>query len=163
MRSALLQRPIPEQALDAWFDDAVRPSGRGTRPESCPPQVTRPWGVVLREWLMTGWPGQPAIQRKAPEPERSTVPLEAIRQDFIDAVTGIPPAASDALLDRVHFARSLRELWHLRAEVFRLVALHHSQVEAEDRLGWLNRHFPTRSPRSGFGPLNPLPSKDMWP
>jgi len=31
--------------------------------------------------------------------------------------------------------------------------VHHSQHEAERRLARLNRHFPTRSPRSGFAPL----------
>jgi hypothetical protein len=164
MRSALLQHPTPEQPLDAWFDDVVRPSGRGDRPESCPPTApARAWTVVVREWLMAGWPRQPAPQRTAALPQRAALSLETMRQDFIDAVAGIPPAASDDLLDRIHFARGPRELWHLRAEVFRLVALHHSQAEADERLSWLNRHFPTRSARSGFGPLNAIPSKDMWP
>jgi hypothetical protein len=31
----------------------------------------------------------------------------------------------------------------------------HSQHQAELRLGQLNRHFPTRAPRSGFVPLEP--------
>ena len=55
---------------------------------------------------------------------------------------------------------SLRELWHLRAEVFSLVSLQHSQHAADTRLAQLNRHFPSRSPRSGFGALEP---RDMWP
>ena len=42
-------------------------------------------------------------------------------------------------------------------EVFKLVALHFSQAEAQCRLDRLNRHFPTRSPRSGFAPLDPHP------
>jgi hypothetical protein len=59
-----------------------------------------------------------------------------------------------ALRERVGAARSLRELWHLRTEVFRVVSLEHSQFEAELRLTDLNRHFPTRAPRSGFAPLS---------
>jgi hypothetical protein len=55
----------------------------------------------------------------------------------------------------VDSARSLRELWHLRSEVYRLVALQTSQSEAERRLADLNHHFPTRAPRSGFAPLTP--------
>lgn len=163
MRSALLDRPTPEQPLDAWFVDGLRPAGRGTRPEVCPPQATagRPWAQALREWLTSGWSGaRPAAVTTT---TRSAPALEAVRQDFIDAVEGIRPAASDDLLDRIHYARSLRELWHLRAELFRLVALHRSQAEADERLSWLSRHFPTRAPRSGFAPLNPIPSKDMWP
>jgi hypothetical protein len=31
-------------------------------------------------------------------------------------------------------ARSLRELWHLRADTFRVVGISHSQTEAERRL-----------------------------
>jgi hypothetical protein len=165
MRSALLDRPTPEQPLDVWFVEGLRPAGRGVRPEVCPPQAAapRPWAQTLREWLSRGWSGQRPATTATPVPLRTAPALETVRQDFIDAVDGIPPAASDALLDRIHFARSLRELWHLRAELFRLVALHHSQAEADERLSWLNRHFPTRAPRSGFAPLNPIPSKDMWP
>ena len=62
------------------------------------------------------------------------------------------PDAGD-LVHRVEQARSLREFWHLRADVFHLVALQHSQAEAEHRMADLNRHFPTRSPRSAFAPL----------
>ena len=51
--------------------------------------------------------------------------------------------------ERVRIARSLRDLWHLRPEVFRLVALRHSQAEAHQRLDRLNRHF--RRARRGRG------------
>jgi len=37
--------------------------------------------------------------------------------------------------------------------VYRLVAIAHSQSEAEARLALLARHFPTRSPRSQLAPL----------
>ena len=45
------------------------------------------------------------------------------------------------------------QLWHLRAELYHVVAVYHSQHEAERRLAELNGHFPTRAPRSGFVPL----------
>ena len=92
----------------------------------------------------------------APAPLDSAPPLNrlpAVRHDFAACVTDVPPAAARALLGHIDQARSLRDLWHLRAEVFNLVALHHSQTEAETRLTRLNRHFPTRAPRSGFTPL----------
>ena len=54
---------------------------------------------------------------------------------------------------RVQEARSLRELWHVRADLYRVIAVAHSQREAEERLLLLNRHFPTRAPRSQFGTL----------
>lgn len=161
MRSETLPHPTPEPPIERWFETTLRPTGRGARPEVCPPRLgrTRPWKTVLRDWLTAGWP-----RRAEPEAAPHRPPaLEAIRQDFIDAVEGVATPAADDLLDRIHFARSLRELWHLRAEVFRLVSLHRSQAAADARLAALNRHFPTRSPRSGFGPLHPHTTKDMWP
>ena len=161
MRSETLPRPTPEPPLERWFETTLRPAGRGARPEVCPPRAvhTRALGTILRDWLLAGW-HRPAEPEPAP---RCTPALEAIRQEFIDAVEGVHTPAAEDLLDRIHFARGLREFWHLRAEVFRLVALHRSQGEAEARLARLNRHFPTRSPRSGFAPLHPHPTKDMWP
>jgi hypothetical protein len=60
---------------------------------------------------------------------------------------------ADRLRLRIHDARSLRELWHVRADLFRVIAVAHSQTEADQRLDLLNRHFPTRAPRSQFAPL----------
>ena len=42
---------------------------------------------------------------------------------------------------------------NLRADLFRAVSVVHSQTEAENRLLLLNRHFPTRAPRSQFSAL----------
>jgi hypothetical protein len=47
--------------------------------------------------------------------------------------------------DMVDRARSLRELWHLRADVFRVVSMHRGQIEAQQRLDGLDSHFPVRS------------------
>ena len=66
----------------------------------------------------------------------------------------MPSWKSADLRLRIGRAQSLRELWHLRIDVFTFVSLHLDQAEADDRLAWINRHFPTRSPRSGFGELN---------
>lgn len=161
MRFALLSSPLPH-AGD--FLDTLRPATRAGRLEVCPPRSARSrgWLLVLRRWLHSGWPASGvATLSGLPTAEM----LERVRQEFIEALEDLPPFAADALLDRIHFARSLRELWHLRAEVFSLVSLHHDQAEADERLAWLNRHFPTRSPRSGFGPLaaSTALGKDMWP
>jgi hypothetical protein len=158
MRSALLPS---EPAFDLSL--ATRP--RGPRVAVCPPHRSgaRPWLARLREWLGGSWPREAGDGRAAPT-RPDLLSLEAVRREFIDAVDGIRTPGGDELLDRIHFARSLRELWHLRAEVFRLVSLHHSQAEADERLAGLNRHFPTRSPRSGFAPLHGSPTnKAMWP
>jgi hypothetical protein len=161
MRSALLHRPEPDRPA---LLDAPRAAARGPRLEICPPRTRRSptWLAIVGDWLRAGWPGQ-AASPAAPRPDRvvrGATSLADVRREFIEAVDDIHGVATDALLDQIHFARSLHELWHLRAEVFSLVSLHHSQAEAAVRLDWLNRHFPTRSPRSGFGSLT---SKDMWP
>jgi len=156
MRSALLPS---EPAFDA-----LPPRSRPARVAVCPPDRdgNPPWLARLRDWLGSAW--QRDASAGAPASTRPARALDAARQEFIDAIESFDAPVAEALLDRIHYARSLRELWHLRAEVFRLVSLHHSQAEADVRLNALNRHFPTRSPRSGFAPLHPSSgSRTMWP
>jgi hypothetical protein len=95
-------------------------------------------------WLMA-----PAPQEAAPPLNR----LPAVREDFLDAVADLPGAHAHALRHRITHAHSLRDLWHLRADVFSLVGQQHSQRQAEHRLLRLNRHFPMRAGRSQFGVL----------
>ncbi|MFT3665938.1 hypothetical protein [Piscinibacter sp.] len=143
---------------------ASRPSVGRTRParlEICPPQrqrTARHWLLRVKRWLVAGWPG--AERATAALPERSRA-LAAARQDFFDATADLRLPAAAALLDRIEYAKSMRELWHLRAEVFALVSLELNQFEADKRLARLNRHFPTRAPRSGFSGLHT--GKGMWP
>ena len=92
----------------------------------------------------------------APAPLDASPPLNrlpGVRGDFLQALADIKTLDAKLLGDRIRFARSLREFWHLRTEVYRVVAVACSQAEAEQRLARLNRHFPTRSPRSAFAPL----------
>ncbi len=98
----------------------------------------------LMFWLLA-----PAPQDAAPPLNR----LPAVRDDFVTALADIDSFDGRVLSDRVAMARSLRELWHLRADVYRLVAISHNQAVADERLAELSRHFPTRAPRSGFVPL----------
>jgi hypothetical protein len=112
-----------------------------------PPSLRQaPVSLLSRIWF---WLAAPAPQDSAPPSNR----LPAVRDDFLAALFDVHSAAAGELLQRIRLARSLRELWHLRADVYRLVAVQHSQGEAEARLAGLNRHFPTRAPRSGFAPL----------
>jgi len=95
-------------------------------------------------WLMA-----PTAETSAPPLNR----LPGVRADFVKCLVDLPSTDAKSLIDRIGLARSLRELWHLRAEVYRLVGICHSQFEAEQRVARLNRHFPTRAPRSAFTPL----------
>jgi hypothetical protein len=119
----------------------------GWRAEVCPPslrQAPRSAWNRLWFWLMAPGPLQasPSLNRLPP-----------VRQDFLDSLCGIEGEPASVLSSRIGQARSLRDLWHLRAELYNVVAVSHSQLEAERRLARLNRHFPTRAPRSGFVPL----------
>jgi len=117
------------------------------RLEVCPPSLRQapasPW---RRLWF---WISAPAPQDAAPPLSR----LPAVREDFVRCLGDVAPPQCGELQRRIGLARSLRELWHLRAELYRVVAIAHSQSEAERRLAALNRHFPTRSPRTGFAAL----------
>jgi len=119
----------------------------GWRTEVCPPSLRQAppsaWNR-LWFWLLTPGPlrASPALNRLPP-----------VRQDFLDSLSDIAGSAADSLSTRIGQARSLRELWHLRTELYSVVAVNHSQHEAERRVSQLNRHFPTRAPRSGFVPL----------
>jgi hypothetical protein len=92
----------------------------------------------------------------APAPMDAAPPLNrlpAVQSEFAAALADLGGDEIATLRQRIEQARSLRDLWHLRSEVFRAVGVHRSQVEAEARVRLLNRHFPTRAPGSGFAPL----------
>jgi hypothetical protein len=120
----------------------------GLRVEVCPPSLRCApgggWWQRLMFWLMA-----PAGQESAPPLNR----LPGVRRDFLATLSDIQTTESDDLRQRIENTRSLRELWHLRAEVYRVVGLAHSEAQATERLSLLNRHFPTRAPRSQFAPL----------
>lgn len=116
---------------------AVRP------PSLCHAPDSR-WARLMH-WVLAPAPGDSA-------PPIGTLP--AVRADFHRAVADLVEArAAGDLVRRIEHSRSLRELWHLRSDIYQLVALQYSQAEADERLARLNRHFPTRAPRSGFMPL----------
>lgn len=80
--------------------------------------------------------------------------LPQVKGEFCAELDDLRSQQAGFLMARIGAAGSMRELWHLRSDLYSAVARHHSQDEAERRLARLNRHFPTRSPRSGFLPLS---------
>jgi hypothetical protein len=113
------------------------PAPSTVRIDVCPPDVCPPaeglWKKI-RRWL---------AREEAAAPGS---PLESARVSFVAATAGLDGCTD--LAHRARHARSLRELWHLRSELYTLIARHTSQHEAEARLGLLNAHFPTRTQRS---------------
>lgn len=102
------------------------------------------WWQRLLFWLLA-----PAPQDAAPPPNR----LGAVKREFTAALADVDSLDAEQLRWRVGRAQSLRDLWHLRSDVYNAISMAHSQAEAESRLVLLNAHFPTRAPRSQFAPL----------
>jgi len=97
-------------------------------------------GQRLLFWLMA-----PAPQEAAPPINR----LPSVKQDFLACLDDVGLPQADGLRTAIEGTRSLRELWHLRAELYGLVGRAHTEAVADQRLERLNRHFPTRAPRAG--------------
>ena len=127
---------LPTSAPTTRLRAEVRPPSLCHRPDS-------PWQRLLF-WLVA-----PAPRDAAPPLKR----LPAVRREFLQTLSDIASAEAGALGGRIDGSRSLRELWHLRTEVYRVIAVARSQAEAELRLATLNRHFPSRGPRLAFAPF----------
>lgn len=114
------------------------------RIDVCPPDICEPraslWSIALR-WLV----GNDTV---AAPSLRS--PLERARDEFVAAMQGLVNLDSNDLLQRAQHARSMRELWHLRSELYTLIARRISQQEADARLAHVNQHFPSRAQRTGI-------------
>ena len=129
---------------NALFDRLLhrKPAAPTTRMNVCPPDVCPQgeslWSATLR-WLVGG---------NVEEMPALRTPLERARSEFVGAMDGLLEDDHMDLLRRAQHARSLRELWHLRSELYTLIARRISQVEADTRLGRVNQHFPTRAQRT---------------
>jgi hypothetical protein len=133
--------------LPRWGRRSTLAAPSSLRTEVCPPALRHePRGLWRRVlfWLLA-----PAPVDAAPAPDR----LPPVRDDFMTALADIHGDDARRLRRRVSESCSLRELWHLRADIYRVIGIAHSQSVAETRLALLNRHFPTRAPRSQFAPL----------
>jgi hypothetical protein len=119
----------------------------GHRAEVIPPSLRCAPGSTWQKLLF--WLMAPSAQDASPPLNR----LPGVRLEFLQAIADIHGEDADAMRLRIGACRSLRELWHARAELFRIVGVAHDQTIAEIRLTRLNRHFPTRAPRTQFVPL----------
>lgn len=107
-----------------------------TRSQIRPPET---WGQAAPVWeSLRLW-----LSGKAP-----VDPLPVTRQDFLAALDGLGGRGAQDLRLRGEHAHSMRELWHLRAELYNLIARQLSQAEAEHRLAQVNRHFTAQTTAS---------------
>lgn len=112
-------------------------------PQIPPPRRTaiRPpavWGQAEPVWK-TLW----SWVRGSQEPiQHRKLTLDDARRDFAAALSDLVTEDACDLRRRGQSARSLRELWHLRADLYSMIARYRSQGEADRRLQLVNRHFP---------------------
>lgn len=136
----------------------VEPPAASRRTEICPPERLyrhSRWRGGLRDWLNTGWdvssPAALAAERVPAVTEAEPIPFVEIRQEFSQAMDDIDTEPAANLRSQIDRARSPRDLWHLRSALYTLVAMHHSESQAQARMERLNRHFPNRTTPSGLG------------
>jgi hypothetical protein len=131
----VLGMPSP-RLIRRWLKQVAPASALPSRTDIRPPAVgeqAEPMWKSMWQWL-----------RRVDVPvDRRLRTLEQARCDFGAALADLPADDACDLRRRGQSARSLRELWHLRAELYSVVARHRSQSEADRRLGLVNRHFPT--------------------
>lgn len=149
MMPLLSIRPAPDRA-----SRSLQPRSTQPRAECMPPSLVYfapvsggrvgGWWQRLMFWLLA-----PAPQDCAPPPNR----LGEVKREFAASLADVDTLGAEQLRWRVGEARSLRDLWHLRSDVYNAISVAHSQGEAEARLLLINAHFPTRAPRSQFAPL----------
>ncbi len=111
------------------------------RPPDLWPRRESLWARALRWLVGNDTDAVPALR----------TPLEKARAEFVAAMDDLVTLDTSDLLRRAQHARSLRELWHLRSELYTLIARRISQFEADARLSRVNQHFPTRAARSTTG------------
>lgn len=121
------------------------PSGLGQRrTEVAPPSLFSRSRPLWKAWAMGFWHWLWDMD----ELPRSIAPVSGLRKiksEFNSAMWDLQSLRANQVRAMVEQARSLRELWHLRADVFRVISVHRGQIEAQLRLDALDGHFPVRS------------------
>jgi hypothetical protein len=130
-----LSRPHSTLNTPSAFRVEVQPPSLRHAPSS--------WRQRLLFWLLA-----PAPQDAAPPLDR----LPHIKRDFVACLEDVPPEQAQTLRCAIDDARSLRELWHLRADLYACIGRVYDEREAERRIARLNTHFSTRVPRTGLSP-----------
>lgn len=111
------------------------------RSEVAPPARFAAHPPAPMRWVASIWRWLWDLEAPAPKP----APLGEIRQiraAFHAALMDMQSAKAYQVRYQIEACRSLRELWHLRADVFEIVAENRGEGEAKNRVAGLNRHFP---------------------
>lgn len=113
------------------------------RKEVRPPSLFARSQPRWRQWVSTAWNWLWDDQDLEDHPQVLRG-LTQVKAEFMSVVWDLQSYTATRVRESITHARSLRELWHLRADLFRLIAIHRGQAEANRRLESLDRHFPVR-------------------
>lgn len=126
----------------------VMPSSDFRRQETAPPALFWRSEPAWKRWVSRTWQWLWDLEDPTP-PAPPLSALNRVRAEFRNALWDLQSARANQVRDRIECARSLRELWHLRADVFKAIAVHRGQIEAQARVDSLDAHFPVRSFKQG--------------
>lgn len=121
--------------------------GGASRQDVCPPALFTRSQPLWRRRLKALWArlrGEDGLTKVRPMAQ-----IQHVREEFFTTLADLRLPGVEAVRERIGKARSLRELWHLRADVFNLLSQHRGQTYAHARLAVLNQYFPSRVPQAG--------------
>lgn len=127
-------------------DSTFSPSSLRRTPQVCPPSLFSRSGPRWRQWVVGFWSWLWDLD-EYPDAAPVLTGLTKVKSEFNAAMWDLQSVRANQVRDAVDHARSLRELWHLRADVFRVISNHRGQSEATVRIEALNNHFPVRMSR----------------
>lgn len=113
------------------------------RKEVRPPTLFTRSEPQWRRWMTTAWQWLWDDEDLEDHP-RVLQGLNQVKTEFLSVVWDLQSYSATHTRESITQARSLRELWHLRASVFNVIATHRGQAEAYRRLESLNQHFPVK-------------------
>lgn len=116
------------------------------RAELAPPSMFSRSRPLWRTWVNQFWCWLWDMD-ELPRSAAPTSGLGKLKSEFTSALWDLQSLQANLVRDQIEQARSLRELWHLRAQVFKAISTHRGQMEAQLRLDGLDAHFPVRSSR----------------
>jgi hypothetical protein len=134
----------PPAPLSVWGESLSAGNHTERRAQVTPPDLFARSPSTLVAWLRRGWAWLWDME-ELPRKAAPTTGLAQARTEFHSAIWDLQSLKANQLREHIAAARSLRELWHLRADVFKLISVHRGQAEAQTRIDVLDSHFPVRA------------------